>query len=87
MLELVREIHPMSHDKFTEKLFEILHETTQSACLKSFGERAFSIAGTKAWNILPLELRRISEIKQFKAKLKHYLFNMSNSFYSSLILV
>ena len=55
--------------------------------LSSFGDRAFCIAGPKAWNVIPLEIRSITEPNKFKSKLKHYLFNMSDSFHNMLNLV
>jgi len=39
-----------------------------------FGERAFSFAGTSAWNSLPSDLQKQSDIKSFKKLLKTFLF-------------
>ena len=40
----------------------------------SFGYRAFSIAGPKSWNTLPLYLRKITKLDKFKRELKTHLF-------------
>ena len=40
-----------------------------------FGDRAFSIAGPKAWNNLPQSVRSADSLDSFKRKLKFYLFN------------
>ena len=39
-----------------------------------FGERAFAVAGPKAWNSLPLKLRNASSLQNFKKQLKAFLF-------------
>ena len=40
-------------------------------------ERAFSVAAPRAWNSLPVNIRLITDTKQFKKKLKTYLFNLA----------
>ena len=40
----------------------------------SYGNRAFSTAGAKAWNELPQDLRKQPSLQAFKKKLKAYLF-------------
>ena len=42
--------------------------------LKTYGDRAFSIAGPKLWNSLPDEIRCCQTLTSFKTKLKRYLF-------------
>ena len=37
-------------------------------------ERAFSVAGPKAWNKLPVDIRLTTDTKLFKKKLKTFLF-------------
>ena len=37
-------------------------------------ERAFSVAGPKAWNKLPVDIRLATDTKLFKKKLKTFLF-------------
>jgi len=44
---------------------------------KSAGDRAFSVAGARAWNDLPLILRQISSPDTFKRHLKSHLFNIA----------
>ncbi len=43
---------------------------------KTWGDRSFRVAGPNLWNSLPVELRFVTDIKVFKAKLKTYLFKM-----------
>ncbi len=42
--------------------------------LKCRGERAFSVAGPRLWNTLPLEIRMAPSLSVFKSLLKAYLF-------------
>ena len=42
--------------------------------LKSFGDRAFSVAAPRLWNSLPLTLRRSASTDAFKRNLKTFLF-------------
>ena len=44
------------------------------ANLKTYGERAFSVAVPRLWNKLPLQIRLSSSEAVFKANLKTYLF-------------
>jgi len=39
-----------------------------------FGDRAFAVAGSRQWNLLPSQIRTISDIGTFKSKLKTHLF-------------
>ena len=41
---------------------------------KKYGDRAFSVAGPKLWNELPLEIRNRKSVNIFKKQLKTYLF-------------
>ena len=41
----------------------------------SYGDRAFSSSGPRLWNALPAEIRLVSSLEVFKAKLKHYFFS------------
>ena len=43
------------------------------ANLKTYGERAFSVAAPRLWNKLPLQIRLSSSEAVFKANLKTYL--------------
>ena len=42
-----------------------------------FGDRAFAVAGSRYWNLLPADIRAISDIANFKSKLKTYLFQQA----------
>lgn len=43
---------------------------------KSYGDRAFMVAGPRLWNSLPLSLRSVKDTSRFKSRLKTYLFNL-----------
>jgi len=46
-----------------------------TVCCTKLGERCFSSAAAATWNNLPEQLRAIPKEKQFKAKLKTFLFS------------
>ena len=46
----------------------------EHACQGQIGERSFSVAGTKLWNLLPKEIRMEEDTEEFKKKLKTFLF-------------
>ena len=46
------------------------------ANLKTYGERAFSVAAPRLWNKLPLKIRLLSSETVFKANLKTYLLSV-----------
>src|SRR6218665_979018 len=41
-----------------------------------FGNRAFSIAGPREWNSLPVSVCQCTSVAQFKSKLKTHLFSL-----------
>ena len=41
------------------------------------GDRAFSVAGPRLWNSLPVELQTIIDITMFQSKLKTHLFKIA----------
>lgn len=43
--------------------------------LKTYGDRAFSVAAPREWNSLPQEIRLVSGKESFKQRLKTYLFH------------
>ena len=45
------------------------------------GDRAFSVCGPRLWNALPIDLRLVEDIGEFKKQLKTYLFKNSYLFY------
>ena len=45
-----------------------------------YGDRAFSRAGPRLWNALPLELRLVDSLESFKSQLKHILFSSFTQF-------
>ena len=53
----------------------VVHRTN----MKTYGDRAFSIAGPKLWNQLPLSIRKLSSVDSFKKSLQTYLFRLAYS--------
>ena len=49
-------------------------------------ERAFSHAGSAAWNGLPTEIRSITDTNIFKSRLKTYLFNIAYDNWNSFVM-
>ena len=47
--------------------------------LTSYGDRRFSIAGSKLWNSIPASLRNTDSLDSFKKHLKTYLFHQAFS--------
>lgn len=43
--------------------------------LKTYGDRAFSSAGPREWNALPIHIRQANSLQNFKSQLKTHLFN------------
>ena len=41
-----------------------------------FGNRAFSVAGHREWNSLPVSVRQCTSVAQFKSKLNTHLFSL-----------
>ena len=51
------------------------HLLVQPCCnLKTYGERVFSVASPRLWNVLPLNIRNCKTITTFKSALKTHLF-------------
>ena len=45
--------------------------------LKSYGDRAFSVAAPKQWNDIPLDIKLSGSVDVFKSRLKTYLFRLA----------
>ena len=39
------------------------------------GDRAFSVAAARAWNVLPIELKSTHDTQTFKRKMKTFLYD------------
>ena len=50
-----------------------------SVRLKSYGDRAFSVAAPKHWNDIPLDIKLSGSVDVFKSRLKTYLFRLAFS--------
>ena len=51
-------------------------------CNGKYGDKSFSIAAPKLWNALPMDIRNEEDTNAFKKRLKTFLFENSNTFYS-----
>ena len=55
--------------------------------LTAYGDRAFSRAGPKLWNCLPLYIRAEKKLDPFKKLLKSYLMTKSDIFYNRVNMI
>lgn len=60
---------------FLRSIDSTMLEFPRGKFLRSFGDRAFSVAAPKLWNELPTEIRDISSISVFKTSLKIIFLN------------
>ena len=49
-----------------------------------YGRRSFRYAAPRLWNALPIAIRKLSTLENFKSKLKYHLFNYSQEFMRSV---
>ena len=56
-------------------------------CLKSYGDRAFSVAAPKHWNELPLDIKLSRSVDVFKSRLKTNRFRLVFNWFSVLVLL
>ena len=54
----------------------------ETRVLRSYGDRAFSHAGPKLWNLLPTVIRHEHDPIEFKCKLKSFLMTSGDEFIS-----
>ena len=55
--------------------------------LKSYGDRAFSVAAPKHWNDIPLDIKLSGSVDVFKSRLKTYLFRLAFDWLFVLVLL
>ncbi|XP_074605794.1 uncharacterized protein LOC141858822 [Acropora palmata] len=67
----VKESQPYSLRSSSELLLRMPSRITK----KTLGDRAFQVAALRLWNSLPGELRRKSDLEEFKSHLKAHLFS------------
>ena len=53
------------------------HDLVLQSSHRKLGDRSFSVAGPRAWNSLPVELKTITETSIFKRQLKTFLFKIA----------
>lgn len=73
MTELIRHYAPSRALRSADHLLLVVPRVK----LKSRGERAFSVAGPKLWNRLPLYIRQSQTITIFKSNLKTYYYSLA----------
>ena len=64
--------------------FQMVLETNTFAPSSNWGRRSFTYMAPRCWNALPMDLRIITNIEQFKSKLKQYLFTEFRSYLRKL---
>ena len=70
--ELLEDYKPVRDLRSSSKMILNVPKTMT----KAYGNRSFSFAGPKCWNIIPEKLRKSLSLKDFKKGLKTYLFNV-----------
>ena len=86
LLLIYKALHGLAPSYISDLLnFKTYSRSLRSSCkeylvvprsrLKTCGDRAFSIAGPKLWNDLPLEIRKCASVATFK--LKTFLFKLA----------
>ncbi len=58
---------------------DLLVEPPISKHSKTYGDRAFSVAGPKLWNKLPISVKSAKTLPTFKTRLKTHLFRIAHS--------
>ena len=85
LLLVYKALHGLAPSYISDLLnFKTYSRSLRSSCkeylvvprsrLKTYGHRAFSIAGPKLWNDLPLEIRKCASVATFKKSLKTFFF-------------
>ena len=84
LLLVFKSINGMAPDYMRKKIILKKHNGLRSsgqnllivpkANRKTYGDRRFSVAGPKYWNLLPKSLRMTTSLDTFKSKLKTFLF-------------
>ena len=88
LLLVYKALHGLAPSYISDLLnFKTYFRSLRSSCkeylavprsrLKTYGDRAFSIAGPKLWNDLPLEIRKCAIVATFKKSLKTFLFKLA----------
>ena len=88
LLLVYKALHGLAPSYISDLLnFKTYSRSLRSSCkeylvvprsrLKTYGDRAFSIAGPKLWNDLPLEIRKCASVATFKQSVKTFLFKLA----------
>ena len=83
LLLVYKALHGLAPSYISDLLnFKAYSRSLRSSCkeylvvprsrLKTYGDKAFSIAGPKLWNDLPLEIRKCASVATFKQSLKNF---------------
>ena len=71
--ELINRYNPSRHLRSSDQCLL----ASRKSKLKSYGDRAFSVAAPRLWNALPSAIRFSSSLNLFKSRLKSHLFKES----------
>ena len=69
------ELKPLSRYALRSDIQNLL-KVPRTKC-KTFGDRAFAVAGPRVWNQLPLDIRTSATVNTFKNRLKTYLYKLA----------
>ena len=78
----VRSVAPVSLKRLVVESNPRTLHLVEKRSLSAYGDRAFSRAGPKLWNSLPLNIRAEGNLDNFKKLLKSYLMNHSDRFFN-----
>ena len=67
----------LSNDPVFNKKIDTEEVEVPNVRLKSYGDRAFSVAAPKHWNEIPLNIKLSRSVDVFKSRLKTYLFGLA----------
>ena len=70
--EMLQQYHPTRNLRSSARGY-----LTKKRHLNKYGSRAFSVAAPVIWNDIPLDIRTVETLEQFKTKLKIYYFEMA----------
>ena len=91
IFKIVVFVHKCLHDMAPVELSSLIAVNSVENCtLKCkfldsvYGRRSFSYAAPRLWNALPILIRKLDSLDNFKAKLKYHLFNNSQEYMRSV---
>ena len=73
----IRDMLPFYQPGRTLRSSNMIQLSVPRTILKTYGDRAFSVAAPKLWNKLPLRIKTSLTLSQFKQELKTHLFHLA----------